>query len=58
MSNFQWFLHRIPEPSLRLFLALAVCGALVVIGFAMLDGSSHVNVAPQVQADRVQADRR
>jgi hypothetical protein len=52
MSKFQWLLHRIPEPSVRLFLALAVFGALVVISFAMLDGSGHGNVAPQVQADQ------
>jgi hypothetical protein len=57
MSGFQWFLHRIPEPSLRLFLILAVFGALVVMSFAMLDGSGHDNVPPHVQADQVQADQ-
>jgi hypothetical protein len=58
MSRFQWLLHRIPEPTLRLFLALAVFGALLVVSLAMLDGSGHVNVAPQVQADHVEADQR
>jgi hypothetical protein len=57
MSNFQRLLHRIPEPSLRLFLILAVFGALVVMSFAMLDGSGHDSVAPHVQADQVQADQ-
>jgi hypothetical protein len=62
MSNFQWLLHRIPEPSLRLFLILTVFGALVVTSFAMLDGSGHDNVPPHaipphVKADQVQADR-
>jgi hypothetical protein len=57
MSNFQWLLHRIPEPSLRLFLILAVFGALVVMSFAMLDGSGHDNVPSHVQADHVQADQ-
>lgn len=56
MSNIQWLLHRIPEPSVRLFLALAVFGALVVMSFAMLDGSGRDKVVPQVQADHVQAD--
>jgi hypothetical protein len=58
MSRFQWLLHRIPEPTLRLFLALAVFGALLVVSLAMLDGSGHVNVAPQVQADHVESDQR
>jgi hypothetical protein len=57
MSNFQWLLHRIPEPSLRLFLILAVFGALVVMSFAMLDGSGHDKVPPHVQADQVQPDQ-
>jgi hypothetical protein len=57
MSGFQWFLHRIPEPSLRLFLALTVFGALVVMSFAMLDGSGHDNAPRHVQADQVQADQ-
>jgi hypothetical protein len=57
MSNFQWFLHRIPEPSFRLFLILTVVGALVVMSFAMLDGSSRDNVPRHVQADQVQADQ-
>lgn len=57
MSNFHWLLHRIPEPSVRLFLALAILGALVVMSFAMLDDSGHDNVAPHVQADHVQADQ-
>jgi hypothetical protein len=57
MSNFQWLLHRIPEPSLRLFLILAVFGALAVMSFAMLDGSGHDNVPSHVQADHVQADQ-
>jgi hypothetical protein len=57
MSSFQWFLHRIPEPSLRLFLILAVFGAVVVMSFAMLDGSSRDNGPPHVQADQVQADQ-
>jgi hypothetical protein len=56
MSNVQWLLHRIPEPSVRLFLVLAVFGALVVMGFAMLDGSGHTDNPPQVQADHIQAD--
>jgi len=56
MSNVQWLLHRIPEPSVRLFLVLAVFGALVVMGFAMLDGSGRTDNPPQVQADHVQAD--
>jgi hypothetical protein len=57
VSNIQRLLHHIPEPSVRLFLVLAVFGALVVMSFAMLDGSGHVNVTPQVQADHVQADQ-
>jgi hypothetical protein len=57
MSNFQWFLHRIPEPSLRLFLILTVFGALVVMSFAMLDGSSRDNAPRHVQADQVQGDQ-
>ncbi len=57
MSSFQWFLHRIPEPSLRLFLILAVFGALVVMSFAMLDGSGRDKAPPHVQADQVQADQ-
>jgi hypothetical protein len=57
MSNFHWLLHRILEPSVRLFLALAILGALVVMSFAMLDGSGHDNVGPHVQADHVQADQ-
>jgi hypothetical protein len=57
VRNIQWLLHRIPEPSVRLFLVFAVFGTLVVIGFAMLDGSGQVNVTPQVQADHVQADQ-
>jgi hypothetical protein len=57
MSSFQWLLHRIPEPSVRLFLILAVFGALFVISFAMLDGSGRDNVPPHVQADQVQADQ-
>ena len=57
MSKFQWLLHRIPEPSLRLFLILTVFGALVVMSFAMLDGSGRDNVAPRVKADQVQADQ-
>ena len=57
MSGFQWLLHRIPEPSLRLFLILAVFGALVVMSFAMLDGSGHDNVSSHVQADKIQADQ-
>jgi hypothetical protein len=36
MSNIRWLLHRIPEPSIRLFLALALFEALVVVSFAML----------------------
>ena len=52
MSKFHWLLDRIPEPSVRLFLVLAVFGALVVMSFAMLDDSSHDNVAPHVQADQ------
>jgi hypothetical protein len=52
MSSFQWLLHRIPEPSFRLFLVLAVFGALVVMSFAMLDGSGHDDVPPHVQADQ------
>jgi hypothetical protein len=55
MSGFQWFLHRIPEPSLRLFMILAVFGALVVMSLAMLDGSGYDNAPSHVQADQVQA---
>ena len=51
MSGFQWLLHRIPEPSLRLFLILTVFGALVVMSFAMLDGSGRDNAPRHVQAD-------
>jgi hypothetical protein len=40
-----------------LFLALAVLGALIVMSFVMLDGSDHVNVAPHIPADHVQADQ-
>jgi hypothetical protein len=58
MGRIQWLLNRIPEPSVRLFLVLAVFGALVVVSLAMLDGSGQVNVPAQVQADHVQADRR
>jgi hypothetical protein len=58
MSNFQWLLHRIPGPSVRLFLALAFFGALIVMSFAMLDGSGRVDVAPQVQADHGQVDQQ
>jgi hypothetical protein len=57
MSGFQWLLHRIPEPSLRLFLILTVFGALVVMSFAMLDGSGRDNAPRHVQADQVQADQ-
>jgi hypothetical protein len=35
----QALLRRIPEPSVRLFLVLAVFGAVVVTSFAMLAGS-------------------
>lgn len=56
-SNIQWLLHRIPELSVRLFLVLAVFGALVVLSFAMLDGSGHGNVPPQVQVEHVQVDQ-
>jgi len=38
-----------------LFLILTVFGALVVMSFAMLDGSGRDNVPPHVQADQVQA---
>jgi hypothetical protein len=58
MGKVQWLLNRIPEPSVRLFLALAVFGALVVVSFAMLDGSGHVDVTAQVQTDHVHTDRR
>jgi hypothetical protein len=57
MSNFQWFLHRIPEPSLRLFLILTVFGALVVMSFAMLDGSSRDNGPRHVEAGQIQTDQ-
>jgi hypothetical protein len=33
------FLRRIPEPSVRLFLVLAIFGAVAVTSFAMLAGS-------------------
>jgi hypothetical protein len=33
------FLRRIPEPSVRLFLVLAIFGAAAVTSFAMLAGS-------------------
>jgi hypothetical protein len=58
MGKTQWLLHRIPEPSIRLFLVLAVFGALVVVSFAVLDSLGQVNVTPHVQADHIQADRR
>jgi hypothetical protein len=58
MGSIHWLLNRIPEPSVRLFLVLAVFGTLVVVSLAMLDSSGQVNVTPQVQADHVQADRR
>jgi hypothetical protein len=57
MSNFQWFLHRIPEPSVRLFLILTVFGALIVMSFAMLDGSGRDDAPHHVQAGQVQADQ-
>jgi len=42
---------------LRLFLILTVFGALVVMSFAMLDGSGRDNAPRHVQADQVQADQ-
>jgi hypothetical protein len=39
MSITQSVLRRIPEPSVRLFAALTVFGALVVVSLAVLDGS-------------------
>jgi hypothetical protein len=35
------FLRHIPEPSIRLFLVLAVFGAVAVTSFAMLANSGH-----------------
>jgi hypothetical protein len=39
MSNAQFILSRIPKPSVHLFAALSVFGALVVVSLALLDGS-------------------
>jgi hypothetical protein len=39
MSITQSVLRRIPKPSVHLFAALTIFGALVVISLAMLDGS-------------------
>jgi hypothetical protein len=38
MSNFQSLLRRIPEPSIQLFVGLAVFGMVAVMTFAMIDG--------------------
>jgi hypothetical protein len=51
MSFKQALLHRIPEPSVRLFMLLSVFAAFVVMTFALLDGSARYSVAHQMQAD-------
>jgi hypothetical protein len=51
MSFFQSFLHRIPEPSIRLFVVLAILAAVIVMSFAMLSGSGHEGVVHHVQSD-------
>jgi hypothetical protein len=50
MSLKRVLLHRIPEPSVRLFILLYVFSALVVMTFAMLDGSAHGHIMGHVQA--------
>jgi hypothetical protein len=37
-SNFQSLLRRVPEPSIQLFIGLAVFGIVTVMTFAMIDG--------------------
>jgi hypothetical protein len=51
MSFKQALLHRIPEPSVRLFTLLSVFAALVVMTLAMLDGSAHDSIVRHVPAD-------
>jgi len=41
MSLFQSLLRRIPEPSLRLLVVLAVFAEIIVMSFAMLSDSGH-----------------
>ena len=51
MSFKQALLHRIPEPSVRLFTLLSVFAALVVMTLAMLDGSADDSIVRHVPAD-------
>jgi len=44
MSLFQSLLRRIPEPSIRLVVVLTLFAAVVVMSFAMLDGSGRDGV--------------
>jgi hypothetical protein len=50
MSFTQSLLRRIPEPSVRLFMALAMLAAAVVVGLAVLDGSGNERLAQHVHA--------
>ena len=50
MSFTQSLLRRIPEPSVRLFMALAMLAAAVVMGLAVLDGSGNERLAQHVHA--------
>jgi hypothetical protein len=51
MSNFQSLLRHIPEPSVRLFLGLAVFATVAVVILAILDGSGHASVMHQIRVD-------
>jgi hypothetical protein len=44
MSLFQSLLRHIPEPSIRLVVVLTLFAAVVVMSFAMLDGSGRDGV--------------
>jgi hypothetical protein len=50
MSFTRSLLRRIPEPSVQLFMALAMLAAAVVTGLAVLDGSGNERSAQHVHA--------
>jgi hypothetical protein len=47
----QSLLGRIPDASIRLFVVLAIFAAVVVMSFAILDGSGHHSDEPHGQAE-------
>ena len=49
MSITQSVLRRIPKPSVHLFAALSVFGALVVMGLAIIDGSATNKLHPMFE---------